>query len=182
VVVEVFLDAMCPFSGKMLRTMMDTVMPKLGQNMKLIVYNYVQTWHFSSVILAKAAIAAGQVCPDKYFPAFRALVDVREAYLEEACCGKTYCQIMEELGSVVEGVGIDKQKFMERADVKSEKHTDVVNEVKLHTKYGRQNSIHVTPTVIINGLIDPAISSSWGLPEWEERLKYYKEQAIPVQP
>jgi len=38
---------------------------------------------------------------------------------------------------------------------------------KIQIKYGRQNSVHVTPTVAINGLIDSSVSSSWGLDEWK---------------
>jgi len=41
--------------------------------------------------------------------------------------------------------------------------------LKFHTKFARQNGIHVTPTTMINGLIFDS-SSSWGLSEWKEVL------------
>lgn len=37
-------------------------------------------------------------------------------------------------------------------------------------KYSRQNSIHVSPTVLFDGLIASEISSSWGKNEWTEWL------------
>ncbi|KAK4685881.1 hypothetical protein P7C73_g4254, partial [Tremellales sp. Uapishka_1] len=41
-----------------------------------------------------------------------------------------------------------------------------------HTvKIGRQNGIHVTPTVLFDGLKEDSVSSSWGKDEWEKFLK-----------
>lgn len=38
-------------------------------------------------------------------------------------------------------------------------------------KYSRQNGIHVSPTVLWDGLIANEISSSWGEREWTEFLE-----------
>lgn len=46
----------------------------------------------------------------------------------------------------------------------------VTEYVKWHTKLGRQNGIHVTPTVCVNGIVDPEVQSKWGGEEWEEYL------------
>ena len=37
-------------------------------------------------------------------------------------------------------------------------------------KYSRQNGIHVSPTVLLDGLIAGEISSSWGEKEWTDFL------------
>jgi len=37
-------------------------------------------------------------------------------------------------------------------------------------KFARQNSIHVSPTVLWDGLVANEISSSWGEKEWHEFL------------
>lgn len=37
-------------------------------------------------------------------------------------------------------------------------------------KYSRQNGIHVSPTVLWDGLIANEISSSWGEQEWSDFL------------
>ncbi|PWN28262.1 carbon-nitrogen hydrolase [Jaminaea rosea] len=47
----------------------------------------------------------------------------------------------------------------------------VVPDLKYCVKYGRQNGIHVTPTAIWNGLIEPSISSSFGEKEWRDFLE-----------
>ena len=38
-------------------------------------------------------------------------------------------------------------------------------------KYARQNSIHFSPTVLWDGVIEGSISSSWGEKEWTEFLE-----------
>lgn len=38
-------------------------------------------------------------------------------------------------------------------------------------KYARQNSIHVSPTALWDGLIANEVSSSWVRAEWSEFLK-----------
>ena len=38
-------------------------------------------------------------------------------------------------------------------------------------KFSRQNCIHVSPTVLWDGLVANEISSSWGEKEWKEFLE-----------
>ncbi len=40
----------------------------------------------------------------------------------------------------------------------------------LAVKFSRQNGIHVSPTVLWDGLVANEISSSWGEKEWSEFL------------
>ena len=49
--------------------------------------------------------------------------------------------------------------------------TGVTNDLKYYLKISRQNSIHVSPTVLINGLIDNEVSSSWTLEQWQEKIE-----------
>jgi hypothetical protein len=42
--------------------------------------------------------------------------------------------------------------------------------VKWYTKHGRKNGIHVTPTVLVNGIEEPSISSGWTQAQWDEYL------------
>lgn len=47
----------------------------------------------------------------------------------------------------------------------------VTNDLKLQIKLGRQNGIHVSPTVLFDGLRDDSVSSSWELDQWKEYFK-----------
>lgn len=48
----------------------------------------------------------------------------------------------------------------------------VIPDLKYCVKFGRQNSVHVTPTAVWNGLINPSISSSFGANEWKEFVSW----------
>lgn len=50
------------------------------------------------------------------------------------------------------------------------KGSKVDADLKLQVKYHRQNSVHVTPTVALDGIIDPSVSSSFGKDEWTKWL------------
>lgn len=49
----------------------------------------------------------------------------------------------------------------------------------LAVRYSRQNSVHVSPTVLFNGVAAPEISSKWGQKEWLEWLE--KKLGKPAQ-
>ena len=42
--------------------------------------------------------------------------------------------------------------------------------VKQHVRYARQNGIHVSPTFMVDGLVDPAISSGDSVEDWVKRI------------
>ncbi len=44
------------------------------------------------------------------------------------------------------------------------------NEIKWHCKYACQNGIHVSPTFILNGLVQHDIGSSDSVADWAKRL------------
>ena len=47
----------------------------------------------------------------------------------------------------------------------------VTDDLKLLIKLGRQTGIHVSPTVLWDGLVDNNISSSWTVEQWESILR-----------
>jgi hypothetical protein len=47
---------------------------------------------------------------------------------------------------------------------------DLDREVKWHCKYARQNGIHVSPTFMIDGLVQADMSSGDPVTEWAARL------------
>jgi hypothetical protein len=47
---------------------------------------------------------------------------------------------------------------------------DLDREIKSHCKYARQNGIHVSPTFMIDGLVQADMSSGDTVSEWESRL------------
>ena len=47
---------------------------------------------------------------------------------------------------------------------------DLDRDVKWHCRYARQNGIHVSPTFIIDGLVQPDMSSGDPVANWVARL------------
>ena len=48
---------------------------------------------------------------------------------------------------------------------------DLEREIKWHAKYARQNGIHASPTFMVDGLIDPNLSSGDDVSVWAARLR-----------
>ncbi len=56
-------------------------------------------------------------------------------------------------------------------DVKGNNGLGVVTQhLKWPVKYHRMRGVHVTPTVFINGIESPDISSGWSYNEWLEKI------------
>ena len=47
---------------------------------------------------------------------------------------------------------------------------DLDREIKWHCKYSRQNGIHVSPTFMVDGLVQSEMSSGDPVSSWVERL------------
>ncbi|MDE9451694.1 hypothetical protein J3R80_14565 [Aliiroseovarius sp. Z3] len=47
---------------------------------------------------------------------------------------------------------------------------DLDREIKWHCKYARQNGIHVSPTFMIDGLIQPQIGSGDPVSDWVREI------------
>ena len=61
---------------------------------------------------------------------------------------KSSKEIQNELLKLVEKLNIDKSLYEANLEAKN-----ALTDFKLHQRYGRQNGIHGTPTVMVNGLV-----------------------------
>jgi hypothetical protein len=163
---EVFLEPTCPFSkiafGK-LRPLLDTA----GQNELTIKVCFLsQPWHLFSGIVTRSILAASATegGKDAGLAAMKAVYDHREEFeFEDHCSGpnmeRTPAQIIAHLSELV---GIDLAEPF--------KLQSVDQALRWHTKYCRQNGVHVSPTFAVNGLINPAMSSGQTIEEWSKEL------------
>ena len=76
-------------------------------------------------------------------------------------------------------LNVDKEKLKKSLYLQEtgEKNSgsSIVQDIKWHIKLSRHNSIHVSPTVVFNGLIDNDVSSGWELDNW---MNYFKNKGI----
>jgi len=102
-------------------------------------------------------------------------------YFDVPTATLTPLQIREKLAELAnETIGAGKTgAFKQLLTISSEGlngGVDVTNDLKYTVKYSRQNSIHVSPTALWDGIVANEISSSWGEKEWTTFL----EQKVAV--
>nr|VWO96107.1 Serine/threonine-protein phosphatase (EC [Ganoderma boninense] len=178
---EVFLDYVCPFSAKMSLAIDSVLRPlfapggKYDGKVKLIFRNQVQPWHASSTLVHEAGLAVSRVAPQDFWKFSLALFKAQDEYFDIPTSTLTPLQIREKLAKLVgDAIGQDKvAAFQDTLALKSSPNggNAVTDDLKYTIKFSRQNSIHVSPTVLWDGLVANEISSSWGEKEWKEFLE-----------
>ncbi len=84
-------------------------------------------------------------------------------------------QIYEKLVVIGGETGYDIPSLSALLSLKGVKGNDGLGDVtqclKWAVKYHRMRGVHVTPTVFINGIEAPDVSSGWSYKEWLEKLR-----------
>lgn len=163
---EVFLEPTCPFSVKAFNKL-DALLEQAGDDhITIKIRLQSQPWHMFSGVIVRAILAAstlegGREAAKKVMAAVAAH---REEFEFEKHAGgpnmdATPNLILERL-EVYSGVAL-KDAFA---------IPDLDREIKWHCKYARQNGIHVSPTFMIDGLIQPDMSSGDEISAWVKKL------------
>ncbi|OBZ70497.1 Disulfide bond formation protein D [Grifola frondosa] len=178
--IDVFLDYVCPFSAKISLAINSVLLPlfspggKYDGKVKVIFRNQVQPWHASSTLVHEAGLAVARVAPDGFWKFSLALFKHQGDYFDIPSSSLTPVQIREKLAGLVgDTLGADKKAaFLDLLTLKGSPNggVAVTDDLKYTIKFSRQNGIHVSPTVLFDGLIVNEISSSWGEKEWTEFL------------
>ncbi|KAI0881250.1 thioredoxin-like protein [Annulohypoxylon maeteangense] len=181
---ELFLDYVCPFSAKQFATFYHSVVPliksnpKWASNLEIILRQQVQPWHPSSTLVHEAALAVQRVAPEKYWDFSDALFKAQLEYFDEAVVNEPRNGTYKRLAKLASTVGVDEAQVYELlviADkVPEGGHANfgnkITNDLKLQIRFGRLVGVHVSPTVIFDGIVANDISSSWTKEQWQEWL------------
>jgi len=163
---EVFLEPTCPFSKRAFFKL-EPLIALVGEDRLTIRVRFVsQPWHlFSGIvtrtILAAAATAGGR---EAAFSAMRAVYDRREEFeFEDHSSGPNMNRTPAEIIAQISGLtGIELDNAFR---LKS-----VGDALRWHTRYARQNGIHVSPTFMVNRIVNNAMSSGQTIEEWAKEL------------
>lgn len=172
--VELYVDYACKFSAKIFKIWYNEIYPELKtakyqDNVQILFRHYVQTWHPNSTMLHESGLAVSSLQPEIFLKFSYKLFDEIEQFYDSETVDLTRNQIYEKVYKVViEGDSeykFSKEEFLNslvisKADKPNNDGNSVTNDLKYFTKVGRQNGVHVTPTVLINGFKDPSIESS----------------------
>ena len=165
-VLEVFLEPTCPYSMRAFGKL-DALLEQAGaDHITIKIRLQSQPWHLYSGVITRAIVAASTL-PGGKETAKKVMAAVgahREEFEFDHHCGgpnldTTPNQILERM-EAYSGVPL-KAAFA---------IPDLDREVKWHCKYARQNGIHVSPTFLVDGLVQADMSSGDEVSAWVRKL------------
>ncbi|KAG8527081.1 uncharacterized protein KY384_008510 [Bacidia gigantensis] len=180
---ELYLDYVCPFSAKMFNTLNSSVLPTLSEKypakVQFIFRQQIQPWHPSSTLVHEAGAAVLRLSPDKFWPFSAALFGKQQDFFDVNVVNEKRNDTYKRLAKIAGGVGVDEGQFLDLLTVSDKPATDgslntgnkVTDDVKLQVKANRRTGVHVTPTVLFNGIEEGSISSSFTAQQWQEWLE-----------
>ena len=165
-VFEMFLEPTCPYSVRAFGKL-DDLLAQAGEDritVKLRLQS--QPWHMYSGVIVRCILAASTLAGGKQ--AAKAVMAAVAAHREEFeferhCRGPNMDATPSDIIARIErysGVRVAEAFAI----------PDLDREIKRHCKYARQNGIHVSPTFMIDGLVEPGMSSGDAVEEWVARL------------
>ncbi|SNY65439.1 thioredoxin domain-containing protein [Enterobacter sp. CC120223-11] len=163
---EVFLEPTCPFSVKAFNKL-DALLAKVGEeNVTVKIRLQSQPWHMFSGVIVRCILAASTL-PDgkaKAKKVMQAVADNREEFeFTDHCSGPNMQATPQEIVERIErysGVKVSEAFAV----------PELQTVIKWHCKYARQNGIHVSPTFMVNGLVQPDLGSGDDISVWAERI------------
>ena len=109
----------------------------------------------------------------------KALFDDAKSFYDVNVVNETRNQTYQRLSKIGAKVGLDEQKIFELLKISDKSAEDgslnigngVTNDLKVLVKMNRMQGVHVTPTVVFDGVVENGISSRFSADQWEEWLE-----------
>jgi protein-disulfide isomerase len=163
---EMFLEPTCPYSVRAFGKL-DELLQQAGEDRLTVkIRLQSQPWHMYSGVIVRCILAASTLQAGKQ--AARAVLAAVGAHREEFeftkhCSGANMDATPNDIIARIE-----RYSLVQLADAFA--IPDLDREIKFHCKYARQNGIHVSPTFMVDGLVQPDMSSGQTVSEWVSRL------------
>jgi protein-disulfide isomerase len=163
---EMFLEPTCPFSVRAFAKLDETLAGAGPDNVTIRIWLQSQPWHMYSGVIVRCVVAASTLPTGK--EAAKAALAAVAAHREEFeftkhCAGPNMNATPKQI------IGrLENYSGLKLADAFAIPNLD--REIKRHTRYARQNGIHVSPTFMIDGLVQTDLSSGDKVSDWVSRL------------
>lgn len=153
--------------------------PKLASKLQVIFRQQVQPWHPSSTLVHEAALAVMQLDPSKFWAFSEALFNEQKAYFDVSVVNETRNATYKRLARLAaDSTGLGADEVYKRLEISDKPGPDgslnsgnaVTNDLKIPIKMARLVGVHVSPTVIFDGVVNNDIGSSWTAEQWLEWL------------
>ena len=163
---EMFLEPTCPFSARAFGKLDETLRSAGEDKITVKIRLHSQPWHLYSGVVVRSVLAASTLPEGKEAAkAVLAAVAARREEFEFArhCGGPNMSATPNEIIARIEAYS-----GLKLADAFA--IPDLDREMKWHAKYSRQNGIHSSPTFMIDGLVQPDLSSGDAVSAWVAKL------------
>lgn len=164
---EVFLEPTCPHSvlafNKLFR-----LLDEVGEDrIRVRIWMQSQPWHLFSGVIVRCIIAASTLKEGK--EAARKVMQAVADHRAEFEFGENHAG-GENMNATPNQIVERIEKYGGVALKSAFAIPSLEREIKRHCRFARQNGIHFSPTIMIDGLIQPDMSSRDEVSAWAEKL------------
>lgn len=162
---EIFLEPTCPFSARAFDKL-DPLLEQSAGKLQVRLWLHSQPWHLFSGIVCRA-IAAASTLPDGKSAAKTVMAAIyarrHDFEFDDHRTGPNLETTPDALiQRIEEASGIEIAAAFQIPGLEAV--------VKQHTRYARQNGIHTSPSFMVDGLVEPGISSGDSVEQWRMKI------------
>ena len=165
-VFEVFLEPTCPHSVRAFGKLDDLLAQAGEDRITIKIRLQSQPWHMYSGVIVRCILAASTLDGGKAAAksVMAAVAAHREEFeFERHSRGANLDATPNDIIARIEGYsGVNVAQAFAIPDLD--------REIKWHCRYARQNGIHVSPTFMVDGLVQADMSSGDAVTDWASRL------------
>jgi hypothetical protein len=180
VVVEMSHDVCCPFSKKMYDTVDGSVLPTMADKglpdqIDFVWQSVPQPWHARSCLMHDAVMAAFLIDARQIGDNLSSVFAHQTDFFDDTTKDKSRMEIYACMAAIGRQCGYNPDAISAKLSLKGVQGNGGLGDTtQTHTwsvKYHRGRGVHVTPTVLINGLKANDVSSGWTSYEWMAKLE-----------
>ncbi|KAL9611020.1 MAG: hypothetical protein Q9167_004301 [Letrouitia subvulpina] len=164
----------------MFHTLHTSILPSLAHRypgkVQFLFRQQIQPWHPSSTLVHEAATAVLRLAPNKFWEYSKVLFEHQKEFFDVNVVKEGRNETYKRLAKLAGQVEVREGEVFELLEIAEKAGDDgalnvgnkVTDDVKLMAN--RLTGVHVTPTVLFNGIVENSISSSFTAQQWEEWL------------
>ena len=163
---EVFLEPTCPFSVRAFNKLDDLLDEVGADNVTIKIRLQSQPWHLFSGVIVRCILAASTLPHgrEQAHKVLKAVADHREEF--EFTDHRSGPNMNATPQQIIERI----ERYSHVSLAAAFARPELQNEIKWHSKYARQNGIHVSPTFMVNGLVQADLGSGDDVSVWAARI------------
>lgn len=154
--------------------------PALASKIQIIFRQQIQPWHPSSTLVHEAAVAVLRLAPSRFWDFSGALFAAQKDYFDVNVVNEPRNQTYRRLARLAaDSAGVKEDEVYGLLAISDKPGEDgslnsgngVTADLKVVVKMARLVGVHVSPTVILDGVVANEVSSGWSVEQWVEWLK-----------